>query len=123
MFVFNKVQTEMASLKTADMFIGLASGFVGGGLLTGAFMASRSNTLIAESARLASLQMQKIDEAEADAEIYKQLYRRTEHCIQHLEAENKKLKSVGAPSAVASDVLLITGVLGVASYTLASMMK
>ena len=109
----------MAALKTADMFIGLASGFVGGGLLTGAYMASRSNTLIAESARLATVQMQKIDEAQQDAHTYKQLYRRTENYLQHLEAENKKLKSSGC----ASDVLLITGVLGVASYTLANMMK
>lgn len=113
----------MAALKTADMFVGLASGFIGGGLLTGALMASRSNTLIAESARLATVQMQKIDEAQQDAHTYKQLYRKTEHCLQHLEAENKKLKSARADSAVASDVLLITGLLGVASYTFAGMMK
>jgi hypothetical protein len=113
----------MAALKTADMFIGLASGFIGGGLLTGAFMANRSNTLIAESARLATIQMQKLDEAQQDAYTYKQLYRRTEHCLQHLEAENKKLKSAGTASSVTLDVLFITSVLGVASYTLAAMMK
>jgi hypothetical protein len=114
-----KQNNIMAALKTADMAIGLASGFIGGGLLTGAFMASRSNTLVAESARLATVQMQKIDDAEADAEIYKQLYRKTENYLQHLEAENKKLKSSGC----GLDVLFVSSVLSVASYTLAGMMK
>jgi hypothetical protein len=82
-------------------------------------MASRSNTLIAESARLATVQMQKIDEAQQDAHTYKQLYRRTENYLQHLEAENKKLKSSGC----ALDVLFVSSVLSVASYTIAGMMK
>jgi len=82
----------MATLKAADTFVGGMFGLIGGSLLTGAYMANKSNTLILETGRLAEVQTKKLEEAKRTADHYKYLCKANTVCLEHLESENKKLK-------------------------------
>ena len=82
----------MATLKAADAFVGGMFGFIGGGLLSGAYMAHNSNKVNLEAANFARTQVQQLDDARRTAEHYKYLYKGAQVCLDHLESENKKLK-------------------------------
>lgn len=113
--------TNKMAAKAADTILGVVCGFIGGGLTVGALLTSRSNALIVESGRLAAAYRDKLDEAQLDAEQYKQLYRGTASCLEYLEAENKKLKETTQVSW--NDILLVGGTVSVASSVVSAMMR
>lgn len=118
--VFNYAN-KMATLKAADTFVGLMFGFIGGGLLSGAYLTNKSNGIILESGKLAQVYAKKLDDAERTAEHYKYLYSGISICVDHLEAENKKLKE--SPQILWNDVLLVGSVSVVATTVISAMMR
>ena len=113
----------MATLKAADTFVGVMFGFIGGGLLSGAYMAHNSNKVNLEAANFTRVQVQQLDDARRTAEHYKYLYKGAQVCLDHLESENKKLKETTTENEFWKDVAISVGVSTIGYTIVSGMLK